>query len=277
MLETLRAYGAKLLAEAGEQDTAAAALAAYALQMAEEAAAGLQTSAGEVAAASRLDAEDPTMRQVLAWAVDHDPAVALRLAVALCWWWRPGGRLGGQYRLLSEVAGRAKPGSDEWCAAQYWLGWAAASSADLPLALGHFTAARDAMQDRGPSRLLADVLEGRSMALLNTGQLAEGTKDGRRALAMARDLGDPAAEVLALVAAGIAALYRGDNNGAIELIRRQQQVPAGVPAVYRAGSTVLVPALMETGDLAAAESACAAALGCRRAPARRAPGRDADR
>ena len=260
MLETLRAYGAKLLAEAGEQDTAAAALAAYALQMAEEAAAGLQTSAGEVAAASRLDAEDPTMRQVLAWAVDHDPAVALRLAVALCWWWRPGGRLGGQYRLLSEVAGRAKPGSDEWCAAQYWLGWAAASSADLPLALGHFTAARDAMQDRGPSRLLADVLEGRSMALLNTGQLAEGTKDGRRALAMARDLGDPAAEVLALVAAGIAALYRGDNNGAIELIRRQQQVPAGVPAVYRAGSTVLVPALMETGDLAAAESACAAAL-----------------
>ena len=125
MLETLRAYGAKLLAEAGEQDTVAAALAGYALQVAEEASAGLQTSAGEVAAARRLDAEDPAMRQVLAWAVDHDPAVALRLAVALGWWWRPRGRLAGQYRLLSEVAGPAEPGSDGWCAAQFWLGWAA--------------------------------------------------------------------------------------------------------------------------------------------------------
>jgi predicted ATPase len=40
VLETLRAYGAKLLAEAGEQDTAAAALAGYALRVAEEASAG---------------------------------------------------------------------------------------------------------------------------------------------------------------------------------------------------------------------------------------------
>jgi predicted ATPase len=260
MLETLRAYGERLRDQAGEQDTVAAALAGYALRMAEEASAGLQTSAGEVAAARRLDAEDPAIRQVLAWAVDHDPAVALRLAVALGWWWRPGGRLGVQYRLLSEVAGRAELGSDGWCAVQFWLGWAAASSADLPTAVGHFTAARDALQDRGPSRLLADVLEGRSVALLNTGQLAEGTEEGRRALAMARDLGDPAAEVLALVALGIAASYSGDHDGAIELIRRQQQIPAGVPAVYRAGSTVLIPALIETGDLAAAESACAAAL-----------------
>jgi len=260
MLETLRAYGANLRDQAAEKDQAAAALAGYALRVAEEAAAGLQTSAGEAAAARWLDAEDPAMRQVLAWAVDHDPAVALRLAVALGWWWWIRGRLGGQYRLLSEVAGRAEPGSVGWCAAQRWLGWAAAMSADLPRALGHFTAARDALQDRGPSRLLAEVLEGRSMALLNTGQLAEGTEDGRRALAMARDLGDPAAEVLALVALGIAALYSGDNDGAIELIRSQQQITGGVPAVYHAGSTVLVGALSGAGDLAAAESACAAAL-----------------
>ena len=200
------------------------------------------------------------MRQVLAWAVDHDLAVAVRLAVALCWWWWLGVRLPGQYRLLSEVAGRAEPGSDGWCAVQRWLGMAAMMSADLPRAVGHFTAARDALQDRGPSRLLAEVLEGRSTALLNSGQLAEGTEEGRRALAMARDLGDPAAEVLALVSLGIAALYSGDNDGAIELIRRQQQITGGVPAVYHAGSTVLISALIGAGDLAAAESACAAAL-----------------
>ena len=47
MLDTLRAYGAKLRDETGEQDTAAAALAGYALRVAEEAGAGLQTSSGE--------------------------------------------------------------------------------------------------------------------------------------------------------------------------------------------------------------------------------------
>src|SRR5207344_3319181 len=67
MLETLRAYGAGLLAGAGEQDDAAAALAGYALVVAEQAAAGLQTVEGELAAARWLDAEDATMAQVLAW------------------------------------------------------------------------------------------------------------------------------------------------------------------------------------------------------------------
>ena len=88
MLETLRAYGSGLLARAGEQERAAAALAGYALEVAGQAAIGLQTStAGEVAAARWIDAEDATMRQVLAWAVAHDTALALRLADALGWWW----------------------------------------------------------------------------------------------------------------------------------------------------------------------------------------------
>jgi predicted ATPase len=63
MLETLRAYGAGLLADAGEQDRADAVLAGYALRLAEQALAGQQTIAGEVAAAHWLDAENATMRQ----------------------------------------------------------------------------------------------------------------------------------------------------------------------------------------------------------------------
>jgi predicted ATPase len=51
LLETLRAYGAGLLAEAGEQEQAAAALAGYALQVAEQATAGLQAGTTELAAA----------------------------------------------------------------------------------------------------------------------------------------------------------------------------------------------------------------------------------
>ena len=155
MLETLRAYGAGLLAGAGEADGAAAALAGYALGVAEEAAAGLETGAGELAAARRLDAEDATMRQVLAWAVEHDAAIALRMAVALGRWWFLRGRLAGQYPLLRESAGRAAAGSDPWCAAQFWLGIMALSTVDPAGALGHFTAVRDAVGNGPPSQALA--------------------------------------------------------------------------------------------------------------------------
>src|SRR5450755_780262 len=48
MLETLRAYGAGLLAEAGEGDAVAAALAGYALRVAEDAMAGLTADTGSV-------------------------------------------------------------------------------------------------------------------------------------------------------------------------------------------------------------------------------------
>jgi hypothetical protein len=81
MLETLRAYGTQLLAQAGEQDAATSALARYALAVAGQAGAGLAASTAEeeAAAARWLDAEDALMRQVLAWALEHDPALGLRL------------------------------------------------------------------------------------------------------------------------------------------------------------------------------------------------------
>ena len=80
------------------------------------------------------------MRQVLAWAMDHDPAAAVRLAVALGWWWLLRGRLPGVYPLLAELAGSA---------------------------------------GRPPSRALASALNGRSRALLELGQVPEAAEDAR--------------------------------------------------------------------------------------------------
>jgi predicted ATPase/DNA-binding CsgD family transcriptional regulator len=262
MLETLRVYGARLLAQAAEQEQAAAALAGYALAVAEQAAAGLQTSEGELAAARWLDAEDAMMRQVLAWAVDHDMATALRLAAALGWWWFPQGRLPGQYLLLCEVAGRAGPGSDGWCTAQFWLGWAAVFSNDLAGALGHFTALRDAVADRPPSRALADALAGRSVTLQNMGRIPEAVGDGRRALAVAREIGYPVGELLALAGLSWAGSFAGDHDEAVRLARQAAQVTAGVPGSLARSlcGQLLTRVLTDAGDLAAAERVSAAGL-----------------
>jgi predicted ATPase len=145
MLETLRAYGAQLLAEAGEHEDAAAALARYAVDVAGQTAAGLQTSTDEEEAAARwLDAEDATMRQVLAWTIDNDPASAVRLAAALGWWWLLRGRLAARYALLREISARAETGSDAWCAAQLWLTLAAVFCSEHAAMLEHSTALVDA-------------------------------------------------------------------------------------------------------------------------------------
>jgi len=262
MLETLRAYGAGRLAEAAEQEQAASALAGYALGVAEEAAAGLQTSTAEVAAARRLDAEDATMRLALAWAMEHDdPAIGLRLAVALAPWWLLRGQLASGYPLLRAAAGRAAAGSGAWCTAQFWLGQTALYSGDLAGALGHFTAVRDAAGDRPPSRALADCLRGRSVTLANLGRFAEAAADGRRSLALARELGYPAGEALALAGLSIAAYDGDDLGGAVQLARQAEQITADIPGwIARVRSYFLTEVLTGAGDLAAAERVCAAGL-----------------
>jgi predicted ATPase/DNA-binding CsgD family transcriptional regulator len=261
MLETLRAYGTGLLVEAGQQEQAADVLAGYALRVAEQAAAGLESISGEVAAARQLDAEDTMMRQALAWAVEHDPAVALRLAVALGWWWFLRGRLASHYAPMRETAGRAEAGSDGWCAAQFWLGYTALFSADPAGGLDHFTALRDAIEDGGPSRALADALNGRSAALRNMGQIPEAIQDGRRALAVARKVGYPVGEAMALQDLSLAAGAAGDLAGAVQLVRQAEQITDSVPgSLARLSSYVLTEALTLTGDLAEAGRVCAAGL-----------------
>ena len=266
MLETLRAYGAGLLAGTGEQEEATAAgLAGYALRVARQAAAGLQSGDGELAAARWLDAEDATMRQALGWAGARDPALALRLANALGWWWVLRGRLAGEYRLLCQAAGGAEAGSDRWCTAQIWLGFAAQASADLAASLGHYTAARDAAAGRPPSRALTAALAGRASVLRLMGRTAEAAGDARRALALAREIGDPAGELLALNELSLGADYAGDHDEAVRLARQAGQIAAGVPGgLARLCSYMLTVVLAGAGELAEAERVGAAGLAAAR-------------
>ena len=261
MLETLRAYGAGQLAETGEQDQAAAALAGYAVQVAEQAAAGLQTRAGERAAARWLDAEDATMLQVLGWAMSHDREAALRLAIALGWWWFLRGRLAGQRPLLAEIVGYAEVGSDRWCDVQFLSAWAAEFSADIAGAVEHFTVLRDAVAGGPPSPALADALAGRSYALRDLGQFPAAAEDAGRALAVAREVGHSFAEVVALLDLALAAAAAGDLDDAVRLARQARQVPGDMPAsITRTCSVWLTEVLIQANDFAAAEGVCADGL-----------------
>jgi predicted ATPase/DNA-binding CsgD family transcriptional regulator len=261
MLETLRAYGARLLAGAGETDAAVAALARYALQVAEEAAAGLETVSREGASVHRLDAEDATLRHGLAWAADHDPTMLPRLTVALGWWWLLRGRLAGHIPLLRTAADVPAFGSGLWCSARIWLAQALQYSADLTAALEHFTLVYDAVSDRRPSLALAASMTGRSWTLLNLGRTAEAADEARRCLAVAREVGYATSEGLALTLLGLLAAFGGDRDEAVRFARQAQHIEGDLPGpIARIFSHHLTGVLIMGDDLAAAERACVTGL-----------------
>ncbi|SFW51222.1 BTAD domain-containing putative transcriptional regulator [Amycolatopsis australiensis] len=104
MLETIRAFGAEKLAEAGEAETYHRAHAEYFLRFAEEADPMLRTAA-QLEWLDRVDAEYDNLLAALRWATDHDVTLALRLVPLLAmYWWMRGRRSEGAVLSLAVVS-----------------------------------------------------------------------------------------------------------------------------------------------------------------------------
>lgn len=92
MLETVRAFAAERLAEAGEADTAGRAHAQYYLELAERLDPGLR-GANQCECLREFDDAYTNMRAALRWAAGSDTALALRMFGALSmYWWIRGAR-----------------------------------------------------------------------------------------------------------------------------------------------------------------------------------------
>ena len=260
MLETLRAFGRDRLADPAEASAAASGLARHALEIAEEAAADMQFSAGELRGARRLDAEDPSLRQALAWALEHDPDLALRLAVALTPWRNMRGRHEEAYAQISAAARQAAPGTARWMEAQYWLGQAVAKS-DQGAALAYYRVASEALGEGPPTPVLAMALAGQSNMLNVTGR-PEGIAVADRALAVAREVSDPCSLAFALMARSQAVQHAGDLDAAADCARQACRIdPATIPGDFaRDCHTTLAVALIDIGDLETARVSCAELL-----------------
>jgi predicted ATPase/DNA-binding CsgD family transcriptional regulator len=249
MLDTIRAFGRVRLAEAGEEHETATALARYAVMTADSAAAGLQTSTGELAAGRWLDAEASATEQALAWSLEHDHASAARLAAALGPWWILRARSADADQHLRAAAVLTEPGSDLWCRLQVLLGEVAEESS-LERALTHYSSACDAAAERGPSPILADALDGRAHTLVLMFRLEEGAQVARVCHAMSRELGYLARVASSLTILGDAAFHAGRSGEAVSWYRQAGQVdPARIPGTLsRMCGLVLTNGLRRTGD-----------------------------
>jgi predicted ATPase/DNA-binding CsgD family transcriptional regulator len=267
MLETLRAYGARLLSDGGEAEAAMAALAGYAVALAAEAGDMFVSGADFSGVARRLDAEDATLRHVLAWALEHDAALALRLAVNLAGWWLLRGRLASQAAALRSAADRAAPGSGGWIAAQIYLAQACLQVSDPNGAVQHYTVAIESLPVDAPPGLVANCFLDRAFALAELGEVDAADRDARRASALAAEAADtPFLLAAARASLSLSTLLRGDNDEALRLARLAGQGSPALPAwLARVCDLVLTIVLIEVGDLAEAERTCVAGLARARA------------
>jgi predicted ATPase/DNA-binding CsgD family transcriptional regulator len=246
MAETVRAFGAARLHDSAERAGADVALAGYALSVAEQAAVDRRTPE-EPAAVRRLDAEDAAIQQSVAWALEHDPDTALRLAVAVAEWWLLRGRSTQAREVLLGAASHVTPGSPAWCRAQFWLG----DIGPAEVSIGHETAALEVLSAQGPTPLLAETLAGRSRSLLHFGRISEAVRDARQALEVARQAGYPGGEVLALAQLSRLAHFANDSAAALDWARQAQQVLASGEHGWaiRFSGPFIIEVLLASGDL----------------------------
>jgi predicted ATPase/DNA-binding CsgD family transcriptional regulator len=164
MLETIREYALERLAESGDLGAIRRAHAAYYLQMAEQAEAGLRGPQQD-RWLSWLDGAHDNLRAALQWARDHhESEILLRLSSALSWYWFLRGHLAeGRRRLEEALAGSGPPVSAHSRAR------ALCSLSDLTRTQSNFETARVLAEESAALFRTLDDRRGLAQALNNLG------------------------------------------------------------------------------------------------------------
>jgi tetratricopeptide (TPR) repeat protein len=293
MLETIRAYAAQRLADAGEVEDFETAHARYFADLAATAA-PLLHGPGQLEWLDRLRAEHANLHTAIRYALAHaDAATALRLVASLGWyWWLIGDRTEGR-RLTAQALDAADPapGPERAAALTYraMLGMfdepAAGAEDTLDEAVRCYRAAGDERGAGLPTALLAVVARGRGDAgrtrvlldragtaggwagavarwLAGTAGIVDGDParaedDLGAALASFADLGDRWGRSQVLASLGMVAEIRGRYPAALAMLDE------AVELTRRLGNDELTAALLaNTGNVRTLTGAYAAAASC---------------
>jgi predicted ATPase/transcriptional regulator with XRE-family HTH domain len=219
MLETIREYGAELLADRSETGEIGRRHAAYYLALAEQAGPAL-TGPEALAWLARLDTEHDNLRAALRWAREQDDgAEALSLAAALWPFWQQRGHLSEGRSWLREALGRPAPVVAPAVRVNGLIGAArlAIDQAAYDEAAERCAQAMPAAQELGDPRVLAAVLNAQGLLARAQDRYADSARSHQAALEQARAAADRAGEAVALLGVGYAAMFTGDAPRAAAL------------------------------------------------------------
>jgi predicted ATPase/class 3 adenylate cyclase len=235
MLDPIRAYAARRLAEAGEEVAARNRHVAWSLDAVERARLGPDQRPVTLSLCA-LDPLADELRAALRWCTGQGSArQGLRIAGGLDQWWRERGlaREGRLwlFRLYERMAvtGEAIPEA-ELAAAYHMHSLHAGADGEFNEELRFSQRAEAAARRVGDDALLARVLAGRGVPLLDLGQLAEAETACRSAIAFAQERGVLGDALFAVYCLAQLLWERGDLDEAADLLGGARTVEAGRPA-----------------------------------------------
>jgi predicted ATPase/class 3 adenylate cyclase len=267
MLDPIRAYAAKRLVEAGEQEQARNRHLAWCLQAVRQA----HVDRNGRPVTLSLYALDPLadeLRGALRWAVTRGSARhGLAVAASLDQWWRERGlaREGRMwlFRLYERIADTGEQIPDAELAAAYHMhSLHAGADGEYVEELRFSQRAEAAARRAGDPGLLARVLAGRGAPLVDMGRADEAERVCREVLAWARSEGVGRDALFAVYCLAQLLWRRGDLDGAADLLAHARPVEAARP-VERGRRTVdmlLGLVALSRGDLIAAHDHLVVAL-----------------
>ena len=262
LLETLRLFALDRLGELGEEQSARRAHAEFFLGLAEESRTEL-LGPQERAWRDRLELEEANLHAALGWAAQHEPALGLRLAVAMWPYWEVRWRERQGVGYIDGLLGRDVDVSADvraWAltAAAAMGGNAGEARLSVPRAI-HAVAEQRALDDRLG---LAEALAALGLALGNQGELDDADRVIAEGLDVARELGDLTVTARLLDRAGYVAGRRGEHARAAEINR--EEIAVMVSLGSRRGEATalrhLAISLNRLGNPAEAADLCRRAL-----------------
>ncbi|MEE6259428.1 adenylate/guanylate cyclase domain-containing protein [Plantactinospora sonchi] len=267
MLDPIRAYAARRLVDAGEEQTARdrhVAWSQHALQRA-------YLGPDERPVTLSLYALDPLadeLRAALRWTVTGGSArQGLQLASGLDEWWRERGlaREGRLwlFRLYSRIAETGEQIPEAELAAAYHMhSQHAGADGEFAEELRFSQRAESAARQAGDAGLLVRVLAGRAAPLIDMGQLAEAERVCREVIAQAEADGVPGDALLAVYSLAELLWRRRALDEAAELLGAARPVEAAQPTERgtRRVDMLLGMVALARGDLVAAHDHLVVAL-----------------
>ncbi|ASW56876.1 adenylate/guanylate cyclase domain-containing protein [Plantactinospora sp. KBS50] len=267
MLDPIRGYAARRLADAGEEETARSRHVAWCLHALRRAALGPD---GQPITLS-LYALDPIadeLRAALRWTATGGSArTGLQLAAGLDQWWRERG-LAREGRLwLFRLYGRiAETGEQipeaELAAAYHMHSLQAGADGELAEELRFSQRAEAAARRAGDVGLLARVLAGRAAPLIDMAQFTEAERVCREVIGWADDNQVPGDALFAIFRLAELLWRRGALDEVAELLASARPIEAAQPAERgrRSVDMMLGMVALNRGDLAAAHDHLVVAL-----------------
>lgn len=245
ILEVVREFAAEELQATGREFEAGKHHAEYFTQFAELMEPRIQ--AGDADVFPVLEEDHDNFRSAIRWSLDNDPALAVRLVVALRNFWILHGHLNEGFAWLADASDVGDPPADLRFTLMNGLGLAARFRGDHDAARKAYVAGLAAGEEAGDKTGIAISSRGLGLVLMQSGDIEAARSHFERGLEISRELEDDLGIAMSLSFLGD--LYRsaGDYSAAaqpiessVEIFRKIGRRAALADALNNLGSVLIV-------------------------------------